>query len=571
MPDLIHSLQDRDLGHLRIVAALWGLELGPTETSEALKELCARLLDPQRVGEIVDGLPPEAASALEALAAEGGRIPWAAFARRFGEIREVGAGRRDREQIHLNPISVAEMLFYRALLGRAFFDAPAGPQEFAFIPDDLIPLIPREERRDGEKQNVSGSSASISSPKAAAVNPASEPLGRLATPIERANPLPTDDRILDDACSLLSALRLGWTSLPNPETLSVPENILREFLQAAGLVEASAPLPEPARNFLACSRGEALALLVRTWLNSESFNELRQLPGLVCEGEWTNQPLSTRRLLLDLLSAIPHGQWWSLNAFVRMVKEKHADFQRPAGDYDSWFIRRSSDGTYLRGFPSWDEVDGALIRYLIIGPLHWLGVLDLAVPGPDKDPSAFRFTASASRLLEGLAPKEFLEENARLHVSSQGRIVVPRFLPRLARYQIARFCDWEEGRKDEYRYRVTPASLKRAVEQGVKVEQLLGLLQKHTAAPVPPAFVRSILRWEKHGAEAHLEAQVILRLGSPEVLEELRRSSAGRFLGEALGPVTVIVKAGAQARVLAALAEMGLLAEDNTTREISNE
>jgi hypothetical protein len=45
------------------------------------------------------------------------------------------------------------------------------------------------------------------------------------------------------------------------------------------------------------------------------------------------------------------------------------------------------------------------------------------------------------------------------------------------------------------------------------------------------------------------------------VLDELRKSKAGRFLGETLGPVTVIVKAGAQSRVLAALAELGLLAE----------
>ncbi len=53
-----------------------------------------------------------------------------------------------------------------------------------------------------------------------------------------------------------------------------------------------------------------------------------------------------------------------------------------------------------------------------------------------------------------------------------------------------------------------------------------------------------------------------LRVGSPEVLDELRKTKAGRFLGETLGPVTVVIKPGAQAKVLAALAEMGLLAEE---------
>jgi transcriptional regulator of NAD metabolism len=59
-----------------------------------------------------------------------------------------------------------------------------------------------------------------------------------------------------------------------------------------------------------------------------------------------------------------------------------------------------------------------------------------------------------------------------------------------------------------------------------------------------------------------VETQTILRVSRPEVLEELRKSKAGRFLGETLGPVTVILKAEAQSKVLAALAELGFLAEE---------
>jgi hypothetical protein len=53
----------------------------------------------------------------------------------------------------------------------------------------------------------------------------------------------------------------------------------------------------------------------------------------------------------------------------------------------------------------------------------------------------------------------------------------------------------------------------------------------------------------------------VLKVSKPEVLKELRESKAGRFLGEILGPTTVVIQNGAQTRVLAALAEMGLLAE----------
>ncbi len=557
MPDLIQSLQDRDLGHLRIVASLWGLTLVSTDMKSVLEEVRTGLLDPGLCREVIESLPQEAALALQAMTEAGGRLPWPGFTRRFGEIREVGPGRRDREQVYLNPISAAEVLFYRALLGRAFFDTPGGPQEFAFVPDDLLPLI--QIHGTAEKMNQDARTSSMPLPE---IKGSGEPLGRLATPIERTIPVLSNDRILDDACSLLAARRSGETALPSPESLTVPERVLVELLETSGILENGIPLPEPARDFLAASRAKALSRLVHAWLTSPAFNELHQLPGLLFEGEWSNQPLPTRRFLLSRLAAIPPGQWWSLNAFVRLIKEKHADFQRPAGDYDSWFIRRASDGVFLRGFAAWDEVDGALVRYLITGPLHWLGILDLALPDADSEPSAFRFSAASALLLRGESPSDLPQEDGRLHVTSQGRIAVPRLTPRLARYQIARFCDWEQEKEDEYRYRITPSSLKRAVEQGVKVEQLLGLLQKYAAAAVPPVIVRAIQRWEKRGTEARLEARIILRLSGPEVLEELRRSSAGRFLGEALGPAAVVVNEGAQGRVLAALAEMGLLAED---------
>jgi hypothetical protein len=104
--------------------------------------------------------------------------------------------------------------------------------------------------------------------------------------------------------------------------------------------------------------------------------------------------------------------------------------------------------------------------------------------------------------------------------------------------------------------------LKKASEQGLKVEHLLSLLAKHTAGGIPPVLVKALKRWEANGTEARVQTQVILRVSRPEVLEELRKSKAGRFLGELLGPTTAVIKDGAQSKVLAALTELGLLAEE---------
>ena len=195
MPTLAQSLHSHDLGHLRIIAQLWGVDLLAKERGEAYEELAELLLEGQLVNEVIDALPTEARNALNALAQREGRMPWVAFIRRFGEAREVGPGHRDREEIHLNPISTTEVLYYRALLARAFFDSSSGAQEFAYLPDELLEII-----RAREEDQVA---------------PEIE-FGHLAHPDQRARVTLADDHLLDDMTTVIAALRLGWDEPPFP-------------------------------------------------------------------------------------------------------------------------------------------------------------------------------------------------------------------------------------------------------------------------------------------------------------------------------------------------------------------
>src|SRR5512138_303465 len=98
MPSLAQTLPSNDIGFLRIVASLWGIELTSSDAAEAAVELSETLCDAELLEEVVSTLPQDGRSALEALTAENGRMPWVAFARRFGDVREMGAGKRDRER-----------------------------------------------------------------------------------------------------------------------------------------------------------------------------------------------------------------------------------------------------------------------------------------------------------------------------------------------------------------------------------------------------------------------------------------------------------------------------------------
>ena len=538
MPDLLASLHKQDIGHLHIIAGFWGFDLESNDADSALEELTGSLLDLEAVSETMDVLPADARSALNELVNANGKLEWVAFARKHGDIREMGANKRDREQPHFKPASTSEVLFYRALVAKAFFDTEKGAQEFAYIPDDLLEIIGELDAQDvTPAQNV-------------------EPLGRAATPVEKAYEIPANDFILDDATTYLAALRLNIK--PNDSSLEKQEHThsghialaLQNLLKAANIIKINIPQTEAVKKFLEASREEAMAMLYKAWLSSNTFDELRLVPNLICEGEWKNQPLITREFLMDLVSSIPQNKWWSIPAFLRDIKTKYPDFQRPAGDYDSWYIKRESDGQYLRGFAYWDSVDGALIKYFI-QILHWLGQVDLASAEEGKEATSFRLASFI----------EMKEKKGKITVASNGKIIISRYFSRAVRYQISRFCDWGDVKDGEYSYAVSAESLKRASEQGLKAEQLLAMLVKYTNGNVPPAMVKALKRWETHGTEARVENLLVLRVSKPEIMEEIRGSKAGKFLGELLSPTAVVVKDGTIQKVMMILAELGLLTE----------
>jgi hypothetical protein len=500
------------------------------------------------LGEVVEALPADAQQALAALLANEGHMPWAQFERLYGEIRTMGPARRDRERPDLDPVSPAERLWYRALIGRAFLNLPPEPQEYFFIPDDLITIFP------------SLGSSELS------------PLGRPASPQESAHIIPANDTILDHACTLLAALRcrMDLDALDTSEW-DIPIEALLMLLQSAKLVDQEAQVDTEAVGlFLKESRGEALARLVSVWMNSTRFNELRLLPGLIFEGRWRNKPLVARQAAMEMLSQLPQDSWWSLPAFINAVHARQPDFQRSGGDYDSWYIRHAETKEDLIGFSSWMMVDGTLLRFLICGPMHWLGIFDLAATGPGEQPAAFRPSDWAAALWDGNSPEGLPSEQGKLAVKIDGRIEASPLLARADRYQLARFSEWEgqaeaSGRKKGpvYIYRLTPRSLRRAEGQGLQVRHLVTLLGRKAERKLPPKFLEALERWaHDHSAHAAFKPAVLLRVDSPEVLEKLQGNNRiKKFLGDRLNPTTVVVKASGVEKLRHALAELGYLAD----------
>ncbi len=540
MPDLTHCLHLQDIGFLNIIAELWGLDVDAPDARSTLTPLIAGMHDRFLFEEMVAALPRSASQALLTLKANNGRMPWPHFTRDFGELRSMGAAKRDREKPHRSPISATETLWYRAMIGRDFLEHAGTLQECAYIPDEFIAWLPATKIQ---------TSASVTG----------EPASLTETDIIH----PASDQILDATCTLLAAQRRSQPSLlPGSNDWILPKDHLLSLVKSLSLINKDGlPDADYARPFLEANRRNALLFLVEGWIKSETFNELRLVPSLKCEGAWQNKPRKVRAAILDLIRQVPAGQWWSLEAFIKDIHQAFPDFQRSAGEYDTWLIRSAETSGLLLGLSNWDDVEGALIRYLISEPMHALGLLDLATTQNGTSVIAFRTAAWFEKLMAGQPPDDLENEMSPVLISSSGLIEMSNTTARIVRYQVSRFCEWVSEQDGQYRYRLTPQSLKSAREQGLKTSHLISLLRKYGKSAPPPSLVNAIKRWEEAGREAFIEPLCVLRVASPEILAALRESPANRFLGEPLGPVSIIVHENAIDKVLSALARQGYLAD----------
>ncbi|MCB0121008.1 MAG: hypothetical protein KDE58_02130, partial [Caldilineaceae bacterium] len=171
--------------------------------------------------------------------------------------------------------------------------------------------------------------------------------------------------------------------------------------------------------------------------------------------------------------------WYSQFDFVSAVQQVAPDFQRPNGNYDTWYIRNVHTQEFLKGFEQWDAVEGELLRFMIRGPLHWLALLDIAEPSAGDDLLISLNERSAGWL--GLTPAQSPEQSR--HTIAIGEDFTLTLSPGIAladRFRIERFAQWQAS-YPQFVYQINQRMLRRAKEEGISSDQILNFLQSRGA------------------------------------------------------------------------------------------
>ncbi|MCX7681634.1 MAG: helicase-associated domain-containing protein [Anaerolineae bacterium] len=589
MRPLVQCLLDAGPLRLQAIASFWDVELTTNRPRDIAAQLAVVLSAPEAIGKAWDKLPQEQRQALADLLAHEGRMPARIFTRRWGEIRPMGPARMERERPWLNPTSPAEGLWYAGFISRVFSQESEGAYEFIFIPPELKAHLP-----------------AVTSPAELTI--------RLEPALPPVVAYMHGEALLDDACTLLAYLQNGqvrptaegdWpaqhrASLATQLRDATPErqDFLHHLVRRVGWLRTVMagkdhatpilrPDPDPVTAWLHTPTEEQRRVLIEAWRDDLEWNDLFHVPTLRPEqtGTWRNDPRLARRAVLRHLKACLPNTWYAIEDFVAAVKQADADFQRPDGDYESWYIRDLTSDTYLSGFDSWERVEGALLRYLLTGPLTWLGLVDVgANPLPGFHPllfvpQCFRLTQAGASFLGLVAPSPAPETPPLvLHPDFTVWAAPGR---RYERFQLSRIADWvssppvspmgrdypemeARGRSTAYVYRLTPSSLERAKRQGIPVSRVKEFLAQATGSgeQVTRLLEPALRRWEQKGSEVRLKRALCLLISDDEVMNRVLSSPRmRRYISEQLSTRTALVREQECRELLIALGELGILTD----------
>jgi hypothetical protein len=535
-----------------------GLELSTNSRDDAAAQLAAALAEPAATAAALAACSAGGQTAWQALVAAGGKLKTPVFARHHGAIRPVGPGRLEREAVWQQPQGPAEELWYRGLIFRGFADLGDGPAEYIYIPPELLPAAP-----PAAPQTPATILPAAPAPprKQQAFNTFAVDLCALLAAL-RETPLHTDTAGKPRSADL-ARLREGLL-LPDAIRLDLALALARGRGWLAVDRDRLALNSQAATGWLRLTPWEQMRGLFHAWRESADagpagWNDLRRIPALQAEGAWRNDPLAARRAILAALGRLEAGAWHTVNDLVGWIKAADPDFQRPDGSYTGWYLRDVETGRYLSGFESWDEVEGRLIRFIVTGPLFWLGALALGEEA-DAAPQAFCLTEAGAAWLGKPLPRE-LPRPAHLSIDEQFIITAPLLLPLLDRFRLLRFTEpagepYLPGRPT--RHRITRGGLARARAGGVAAQAIVEFLQRASGGRAPARVIAALARWDQHGGAVRITRGAVVRVTDANILAALRADpAAAPLLGDLLSAQAAIVREADLPKLLKALEELG--------------
>ena len=311
----------------------------------------------------------------------------------------------------------------------------------------------------------------------------------------------------------------------------------------------------PAGEFFALPLLERARRCYRIWLEATFWNEMIHIPEVIIRpGPNPLDPaheevVQSRQTVVERLLHEQPEEWCEFSTFVARTKlyAPYLLFPRRYGARADRYSMGSNpygwDFRLRRGWlthrEGWHLVEGGFIRALLSGPLHWLGLVET---NNEDAPTAFRLAAS-SLLVMGDASLAVEEPPAgRLIVQPNFELVALAPVSEALLISLDRFAE-RTGLERIAQYRLTKASVTRAIQLELHAETILQLLEQASGAEIPQNVQYSLMEWERQARRIELwRGAVLLEVDDPALLDTLFADEQTRpLLGRRLTPMLLEV------------------------------
>ena len=494
---LREALEQTSFSTLRRIASHHGLPHDDgTTRAELVERLGERLLAPTYLDEQVAGLGEDERAVL--VSARAGA----------GELRGLLV---DRD----HP-GAAEALAERGLLYRVF--ATAGPLrgEVFAVPDELLERLPPP--------------PPVAAPPAVGPPPASE----RRTSDAAFSLFALVSALVREAGHLEQEVR-GWSEEPGGWDWDARWAFLRHLAQAAGLLvqrSDGAPAASSSLIRLLDRPAELAERLWRTYLADRGWFDLAHA-GLADGGELA-EPAPLRHALVEAVEQLPQNAWVELDAFVGWVERTRPDLVRE---------QLNARGLVELGALGWADLEAPLLRYCLLGPLYWLGVVGASVDG--------RLVVRRSRPAPMSTEACVWDGPADLLAPARAALGT---LLRAEAYLVLR----ERSRVS--RYHLVQAHVAAALGGGGSIGECRRLLVRLTRAELPQSVAERLAVWEERFGALVVRPAVLIEARSGAELDEAIADERVRpFVRARVGPDAAEVPAADVLELAAKLREAGHL------------
>ncbi len=219
-------------------------------------------------------------------------------------------------------------------------------------------------------------------------------------------------------------------------------------------------------------------------------------------------PLDVRLVRRTMLQAVlPHlpDTWCAGDDIIAQLRMSWPDVMRPMPADGRWKLPAS--------WPAhWDDEDGQLMRYMLMGPLAWLGLVEWAGNG------LYVRRTQLGAWHAGLAVVPPVVAPSAVVLEPDMCVVVPDATNIYARFQLHRIADWQ----DVITAQISPARVKRALAQGMTLAEYIDVLATITAQPIPAEMQAMLRLWGAEVAQISVSNVVMLSSSDAAVIHDIQ-------------------------------------------------